>query len=151
MRSKMYISARLLENVFSFAPLWVYGIFFLGLIPGFLWWVVTGNALAAKAILRFTLSGSALLLFSALSILLFLAPFWPFTNVSNSKLEKWGFVVAGSLIFGMGIFLVSSFLQDDILLAARLGTAGFVLGLWAGRTVQQNIILNGGEKKDESQ
>lgn len=58
---------------------------------------------------------------------------------------------AGSLTFGVGIFLVSLVLQDNILLAARLGTAGFALGLWAGRTVQQNVILDGGKKKDESQ
>lgn len=149
MRDKIMLSKKLLENIFSFAPLWIYGIFFLGLIPGFLVWIVTGNALAAKTVLRFTLSGSALLLFTALSILLFLSPFWPFSD--GSKWAQWEFAAAGSLTFGVGIFFVLLILQDNILLAARLGTGGFALGLWAGRTIQRNVVLNGGEKKDESQ
>ncbi len=141
MRGKICIPSKVLKRIFVLTPVWVPGIFALGILPGFLWWLLTGNASTAKTIISVTLPGSIFLLMAAVDILFFLLPFWPCREEGPSVWEQWGYLATGSLFLACYIFLILGVWRSNLLLAARMGTGFFVLSLCTGRIVQKRIVI----------
>lgn len=135
------LTPRWLECYFELAPWWTLGIFILGFLPGYLWWLITGDPGAARTVLAVSLRASLVLVALDWAVLTLLIPFWTFssTRLGSSSKECWSFAILGAWLLGCAAALGVAMPTREALLTARIGTVVFFAGIFLGRALQKAV------------
>lgn len=123
------------------APWMILAVLAFSLLPGYFWWLATGDAASAKRIVRLWLSYSFAALLAFFGAVAFYFPFWRIwgTESRPSPAERLGGAALGGLFWAEAAAIASGTFGLSLLVAARVGTAVFIVGLAAGLLVQRRV------------
>lgn len=124
------------------APWLVLAVLGAGVLPGYAWWLATGDAAAAKRVLRLSLSCSYLAMFGFIGFIQFCLPFYGAQEAPPLARRLAG-AALGAWVWGTGAFAVSALSHLPLLAAARLATAVFAAGFVAGLALQRHTMRGG--------
>jgi hypothetical protein len=121
------------------APWWILAVEGSGLVPGYVWWLVTGDAAAAKHIIRTWFPCSLAVLLFFCGAIVFCFPFYrPVERPSAA--QRVGCVALGGFMWAVAVFAVTrGTLGLGPLAGARAGTAAFAAGFIVGLAVQRRL------------
>jgi hypothetical protein len=122
------------------APWWLLGLEVSAVLPAYFWWLVTGDALTAKRILKAGVFFFLALLMVFGGGVFFALPFHGGARGGPSRLERAGYAAAGGVMWGVAVAVVADELLGwELLAAARAGTAAFFAGSAFGLAVQRRL------------
>lgn len=114
-----------------------------GVLPGYAWWLATGDAARARQVVRLALPCSLAALVALLGVLAFCLPFLG-AHAAPSRAERLGSAAFGGALWQVAALLALLAASDlSLLAAARLGTAVFAAGFVAGLALQRHIMRGG--------
>jgi hypothetical protein len=135
------------ERLFWKAPWLVVAAVAAGVLPGYFWWLATGDAQAAEEMVKVAFP-------CAFAGVLFFWGFWgfcvPFIGQDRPPLgQRVVFALAGAMMWAWGVVVLGALaLRSSLLPAARAATAAFAVGFAAGLALQRHRLRRcGGPQK----
>lgn len=139
MVSKKRDLAARFDRLICSSPWWILAMEASGLVPGYIWWLITGDAEAARHIIRIWLPCPLAALLFFCGLLGFYLPFYRPVEKPSAG-QRAGYAVLGGLLWAVAVFAVTGgTLGLSILAAARAGTAVFAVGVITGFVIQQRL------------